>query len=188
MMDTSGRGSRFAPARSDGREASPLLSCMPGTSHGRITSIPNEPQRRGQGRDNDIFVPRTENEARPADEGNLPRAAGSSFGPGLAPLTALFTPPVSAIGPLFRYRFERIHGCRIDYDLDINNRATMRVLGGYHKLRRLIRVYARDREQGVRPVEELFRHVSPRDGPPSRVHRALFVLCPVVWSRARPDA
>ena len=121
-------------------------------------SLPSQtnPSGRGQGRDNDIFVPRTENEARPADEGNLPRAAGSSFGPGLAPLTALFTPPVSAIGPLFRYRFERIHGCRIDYDLDINNRATMRVLGGYYKSRRLIRVYARDREQGVRPVEELF--------------------------------
>src|SRR5208337_3747810 len=33
-----------------------------------------------------------------------------------------------------------------------------------------------------------FRHVSPRDGPPPRVHRALFVLGPVVWTRARPDA
>src|SRR5208337_839424 len=33
-----------------------------------------------------------------------------------------------------------------------------------------------------------FRHVSPRDVSPPRVHRALFVLGPVVWTRARPDA
>src|SRR5208283_5494472 len=33
-----------------------------------------------------------------------------------------------------------------------------------------------------------FRHVSPRDGSPPRVHRALFVLGPVVWTRAGPDA
>ena len=32
----------------------------------------------------------------------------------------------------------------------------MRVLGGYYKSRRLIRVYAQDSEQGLRPVEELF--------------------------------
>jgi hypothetical protein len=67
-----------------------------------------------------------------------------------------FTPPVSALGPLFRYRFERIYRCREDYDLDISNRATTRVLGGYYKSRGLVRVYARDREQGLRPLEELF--------------------------------
>jgi hypothetical protein len=120
-----------------------------------LPSQPN-PSRRGQGRDNDILVPRTEIEVGSEDEGNPPRAAGSGLGSGPAPLTALFTPPVSALGPLFRHRFERIYECRIDYDLDINNRATMRVLGGYYKSRRLIRIYARDREQGLRPVEELF--------------------------------
>jgi hypothetical protein len=40
--------------------------------------------------------------------------------------------------------------------LDINSRATIRVLGGYYKSRRLVRVYVRDREQGLRPLEELF--------------------------------
>jgi hypothetical protein len=67
-----------------------------------------------------------------------------------------FVPPASAIGPLFRYRFEQIHCCRIDFELDINHRATTRVLGGYYKSRRLVRVYVRDREQGLRSLEELF--------------------------------
>ncbi len=101
------------------------------------------PSRRGQGRDNDIVVPRTEMEVGSADDG-------------APPLARLFTPPVSALGPLFRHRFERIYECRTEYDLDVNSRATMRVLGGYYKSRRLIRIYARDREQGLRPVEELF--------------------------------
>ena len=120
-----------------------------------LPSPPN-PRRRGRGRDNEILVPRTEIEVGSAAEGNPPRAEGSGLGSAPAPRTTLFTPPVSALGPLFRYRFERIYECRIDYDLDINNRATMRVLGGYYKSRRLIRIYARDREQGLRPVEELF--------------------------------
>ncbi|MFO0888635.1 MAG: hypothetical protein U0790_05740 [Isosphaeraceae bacterium] len=64
--------------------------------------------------------------------------------------------PVSALGPLFRYRFERIYRCRVEYELDINNRATTRVLGGYYRSRSLVRVYARDREHGQRPLEELF--------------------------------
>jgi hypothetical protein len=70
--------------------------------------------------------------------------------------SARFLPPVSAIGPLFRFRFERIHQCRLEYELDVSNRATTRVLGGYYKSRRLIRIYVRDRELGVRPLEELF--------------------------------
>jgi hypothetical protein len=114
------------------------------------------PGRRGQGRDNDILVPRTEIEVRSAGDAVLHGDAGSRSGPAPAPLAARFTPPVSALGPLFRHRFERIYECRADYDLDINNRATMRVLGGYYKSRRLIRIYARDRELGLRPVEELF--------------------------------
>ena len=69
---------------------------------------------------------------------------------------ARFSPPVSAIGPLFRFRFERIYQCRLNYELDVSNRATTRVLGSYYKSRRLIRIYVRDRELGVRPLEELF--------------------------------
>jgi hypothetical protein len=74
----------------------------------------------------------------------------------VAPAAAGFIPPVSAIGPLFRYRLERIYHCRCDFHVDVNNRATTRVLGGYYKTRRLVRIYARDREHGQRPLEELF--------------------------------
>jgi hypothetical protein len=86
------------------------------------------------------------------------RASGERIAPsGLAGESpARFTPPVSAIGPLFRYRFEQIYRCRVGYHVDINNRATTRVLGGYYKSRRLVRIYAMDREQGARPLEELF--------------------------------
>jgi hypothetical protein len=99
---------------------------------------------RGAKRDNDILDPRTE------------VVSGGAVAPSRGPAPRRFTPPVSAIGPLFRYRFERIHHCRVDYGLDINHRATTRVLGGYYKSRRLVRVYVRDREQGLRPLEELF--------------------------------
>jgi len=73
-----------------------------------------------------------------------------------AQLPSRFDVPVSAIGPLFRARLERIFRCRVDFDLDINARATVRVLGGYYRTRRLIRVYVHDRDQGRRPLEELF--------------------------------
>ena len=43
-----------------------------------------------------------------------------------------------------------------DYELDINTRPTTRVLGGYYKTRRLVRVYSHDRQLGRRPLEELF--------------------------------
>ena len=106
------------------------------------------PNHRSEGHDNELVVPRDEigcgcpGDARPNT--NAGGAAGH------------FTPPISAIGPLFRYRFERIHDCRADYDLDVNNRPTTRVLGGYYKLRRLVRIYARDRDLGPRTLEELF--------------------------------
>jgi hypothetical protein len=67
-----------------------------------------------------------------------------------------YEPPVSALGPLFRYRLERIHACRVDLVIDINTRPTTRVLGGYYKSRRLVRVYAHDRKEGRRPLDELF--------------------------------
>ena len=73
-----------------------------------------------------------------------------------AQAAAGFINPVSAIGPLFRYRLERIYRCRVDYEVDVNNRATTRVLGGYNKSRRLVRVYSHDRADGPRPLEELF--------------------------------
>ncbi|WP_165070427.1 hypothetical protein [Paludisphaera rhizosphaerae] len=73
-----------------------------------------------------------------------------------AHLPSRFDVPVSAIGPLFRARLERIFRCRVEFDLDVNARATVRVLGGYYRTRRLIRIYAHDRDQGRRPLEELF--------------------------------
>jgi hypothetical protein len=110
-------------------------------------SSPLSPNRRAENRDHEL-APVDEPEIVPV------RQAGSARQ--TIPDRPSFVPPISAIGPLFRHRFDRIHCCRVEYDLDINNRATSRVLGGYYKTRRLVRIYARDREQGLRPLEELF--------------------------------
>ena len=67
-----------------------------------------------------------------------------------------FEPPVTALGPLFSRRLERIHICRVKFSVDINSRPTQRVLGGYYRSRRLVRVYSHDRVDGRRPIEELF--------------------------------
>jgi hypothetical protein len=67
-----------------------------------------------------------------------------------------FEPPISALAPLFRGRFEQIHLCKTDYEIDINTRPTTRVLGGYYKTRCLVRVYSHDVKLGRRPLEELF--------------------------------
>jgi hypothetical protein len=67
-----------------------------------------------------------------------------------------FEPPISALGPLFRHRLDRIYRCLVGYEVDINTRPTTRVLGGYYKSRRLVRVYSHDRQLGRRPLEELF--------------------------------
>jgi hypothetical protein len=67
-----------------------------------------------------------------------------------------FEPPVSALSPLFRHRLELIHRCGAPYSLDINTRPTIRVLGGYYRSRRLVRVYSHDRLEGRRPIAELF--------------------------------
>lgn len=91
--------------------------------------------------------------AAQAPNAETARAAGESAA---TTRQARFALPVSALGPLFRHRFEQIYRCRIDYQIDVSNRATLRVLGGYYKSRRLVRVYAHDRELGVRPLEELF--------------------------------
>lgn len=67
-----------------------------------------------------------------------------------------FEPPVAALAPLFRSRFNRIYACLCEYELEINTRPTTRVLGGYYKHRQLVRVYSHDRQLGRRPLEELF--------------------------------
>jgi hypothetical protein len=67
-----------------------------------------------------------------------------------------FEPPISALGPLFRLRLESIYRCLGEYEVDIITRPTTRVLGGYYKTRRLVRVYSHDRVLGRRPMEELF--------------------------------
>ena len=69
---------------------------------------------------------------------------------------ATFEPPVSALGPLFRFRLNAIFSCRAPYELDMNSRATVHVLGGYYRRTALIRVYTHDRVLGRRPLEELF--------------------------------
>ena len=80
-----------------------------------------------------------------------PRAGISSAAPPLR-----FEPPVSALGPLFRTRLERTYQCQVDFEIELNTRPTTRVLGGYYKTRRLVRVYSHDRQIGRRPLEELF--------------------------------
>ena len=67
-----------------------------------------------------------------------------------------FEPPVSALGPLFLHRFERIHDCRVEFSVDISSRPTRRVLGGYYRSRGLVRVYSHDSVDGRRPIDELF--------------------------------
>jgi hypothetical protein len=51
---------------------------------------------------------------------------------------------------------ERIHDCRVRFLLEIKSRPTRRVLGGYYRSRRLVRVYSHDTDEGRRPIDELF--------------------------------
>jgi hypothetical protein len=67
-----------------------------------------------------------------------------------------FEPPIAALRPLFLRRLDTVYSCLCEFDLDINVRPTTRVLGGYYKIRRLVRVYSHDRQLGRRPLEELF--------------------------------
>ena len=67
-----------------------------------------------------------------------------------------FEPPITALGKLFKTRLDRIHRCEVHFEVDINQRPTHRVLGGYYRSRRLIRVYSHDRDTGRRSLEELF--------------------------------
>jgi len=106
--------------------------------------------RRAEIHDGDLLTPRPEVVAGP------PAAAAPSSIRRPAQLPSRFDVPVTAIAPLFLARLERIYRCRVAFDLDLNTRATARVLGGYYKTRRLVRVYVHDRELGRRPLEELF--------------------------------
>jgi len=94
----------------------------------------------------EIRTVRTETEAAPE--------AGALARPSRPPRR--FEPPISALGPLFRSRLERIYELLEDYELEINSRPTTRVLGGYYRSRRLVRVYSHDRVLGRRALEELF--------------------------------
>jgi hypothetical protein len=105
--------------------------------------------RRADGPDSDILAPRSEIELIGPARPMVPR----SIAP---PPPDHYEPPISAIGLLFRQRLERIHICRTHFRLDINTRPTTRVLGGYYKSRRLVRIYSHDRGEGRRPLEELF--------------------------------
>src|SRR5262249_16036611 len=67
------------------------------------------------------------------------------------PLARPYEPPVSALGPLFLDRLERVHICRVAFTVHVCARPTLRVLGGYYKRRRLVRVYSHDSEEGRRP-------------------------------------
>jgi hypothetical protein len=100
------------------------------------------PRQRGADHDGDVAAARA----------SLPAAAraASEVPPGR------FEPPTSALGPLFRYRLEQIHVCRVNLVVDVNSRPTRRVLGGYYKSRRLVRVYSHDQVDGPRPLEKLF--------------------------------
>jgi hypothetical protein len=113
----------------------------------------NHPQpvadRRSQSPDAEILAPRAESEIIvPARPGELDPTSPT--------LPSRFDPPITAVGPLFRHRLNRIHRCRVRFEVDINTRPTERVLGGYYKSRRLVRIYSHDRVEGRRPIEELF--------------------------------
>jgi hypothetical protein len=106
--------------------------------------------RRAEIHDGDVLTPRPEivtGESSATSPSSLRRPAQ---------LPSRFDVPVTALAPLFRARLERIYLCRVAFELDLNTRATARVLGGYYKTRRLIRVYVHDSELGRRPLEELF--------------------------------
>jgi len=107
----------------------------------------SNPDRRAEAHDGDVQATRPEVVVQPAAAASIRRPAQ---------LPSRFDVPASALAPLFMARLERIYRCRVAFDLDLNVRATARVLGGYYKTRRLVRVYVYDRELGRRPMEELF--------------------------------
>jgi hypothetical protein len=109
--------------------------------------IQSTQELRGQGLTDRDHAPRIE-------RGSSPAAVGWPMSSPLA--KERFEPPVSALGPLFSQRLERIHNCRVGFSVEVCSRPTRRVLGGYYRSRRLVRVYAHDSVDGRRPVDELF--------------------------------
>lgn len=107
------------------------------------------PQRRATDCDGDIAAPRHVGELIPPLR-SLPNRSVALVAP------SGFEPPVTALGPLFSRRLERIHTCRVTFSVEVNARPTQRVLGGYYRSRRLVRIYSHDRIEGRRPMEELF--------------------------------
>ena len=98
-----------------------------------------------------------------SDQGPAPRGEGEpaawiqrtpSHAPNSSP--SAYQPPISALAPLFQNRLNRMYRCRIAFFIDINTRPTTRVLGGYYRSRRLIRIYSHDTKEGRRPLNELF--------------------------------
>ncbi len=106
------------------------------------------PDRRADNTDAELRAPRVELKSVSPVQQTLTSPAPVS--------PSRFEPPISAVGPLFRRRLERIHTCRVKFVVDINTRPTERVLGGYYKSRRLVRIYSHDRVEGRRPLEEIF--------------------------------
>ena len=84
----------------------------------------------------------------------------------------VFEPPISALDALFRARLNRIRLCREDFTLDVNTRPTNRMLGGYYRRRKLVRIYTHDRQLGRRPSGRAVRHLFARGRAPPRIHRA----------------
>ncbi len=105
------------------------------------------PQRRVQNRDGEIVTRRTDGDLITPSQPVAVRPPSPA---------GRFEPPVSALGPLFIHRLERIHTCWVAFHLDVNSRPTQRVLGGYYRTKRLVRVYSHDSVDGRRPIEELF--------------------------------
>ena len=109
----------------------------------------SSPERRVQNRDGEVFAPRTDSDIaaprRPVRPGHLPACRSTASSPLSRPS-----------GRCFTHRLERIHDCRVKFSVDINSRPTNRVLGGYYRSRRLVRVYSHDSVEGRRPMEELF--------------------------------
>ncbi len=108
--------------------------------------FPQTDRRGAPERDGDVLAPR----------GTLPVGTPARAASGSGSAQNRFAPPQSALGPLFRYRLEQIHVCRVKPVVEVSTRPTERVLGGYYKSRRLVRVYSHDRVEGPRPLEEVF--------------------------------
>ena len=90
------------------------------------------------------------------DGGRQPTESAACPSSGADRVARRYEPPVTALGPLFLRRLGRIHSPSVPFELDLNTRPTSRVLGGYYRKRRLVRIYTHDRQTGRRPLEELF--------------------------------